>query len=243
MTFALIETGDMALSKIMQGIQQSFTQNYNIKHDRTGHVFQQRYKATLVDGDSYLLQLVKYIHRNPVKAWMKEGLNYKWSSHQDYLKVNTKSVVEVEFVLKMLGKVIKRGLKEYKRFMNLEQGKLDIKEFTFDEEELYATLEEVKEMKTNSPNNKYSVMQIIKCVSVISNMSLDEITKKSKNRKHVNARKAIVILCSKYAEITNIELGKILNISPSVIARIKGEGTVSQEVKRMTEDGIALLQS
>ena len=64
----LIQTGDVPLSKIMQGIQQSFTQGYNSKYCRTGHVFQQRYKAILVDGDSYLLQLIKYIHYNPVEA-------------------------------------------------------------------------------------------------------------------------------------------------------------------------------
>lgn len=139
------------------------------------------------------MQLVKYIHNNPIKAWIEEGLNYRWSSHQDYLKTNAKSVVEVEFVLKMLGKDITRGLKEYRRFMTLDQGKFNIDEFTFDEDELYATLEEVKEMKTNPPEPKYCVIEIMKAVCDASNLSLEEITKKCKNRKLVSARKAIVL--------------------------------------------------
>nr|WP_281391325.1 transposase [Alkalicella caledoniensis] len=140
----LIETGKVPLSKIMQGIQQSYTQRINLKHSRTGHVFQQRYKALLCDWESYLLQLVKYIHLNPVEAWIYNGLNYKWSSHQDYLKVNKKSVVEVEFILEMLGGDIKRGVKEYRRFMNLDQGKMELSEFVLDEKKVHATVEEFK---------------------------------------------------------------------------------------------------
>jgi putative transposase len=64
----LIEVRDIPLSKIMQRIQQVYTQWFNHKYKRTGHVFQQRYKALLCDKDSYLLQLVRYIHNNPVKA-------------------------------------------------------------------------------------------------------------------------------------------------------------------------------
>ncbi|QNO14307.1 transposase [Alkalicella caledoniensis] len=52
----LIETGKVPLSKIRQGILQSYTQRINLKHSRTRHVFQQRYKALLCDGGSYLLQ-------------------------------------------------------------------------------------------------------------------------------------------------------------------------------------------
>ncbi|QNO14352.1 transposase [Alkalicella caledoniensis] len=219
----LIETGEVPLSKIMQGIQQSYTQRINLKHSRTGHVFQQRYKALLCDGDSYLLQLVKYIHLNPVEAWIDDGLNYKWSSHQDYLKVNKKSVVEVEFILEMLGGDIKRGVKEYRRFMNLDQGKMELSEFVLDEKEVHATVEEFKEMKRVEPDLVVSVDDIINCVYEKTGLSKKELTEKTKLKEYVIARKAIVILSDKYVEISNNEVARLLNLSPSATSKIKAE--------------------
>ncbi|WP_432404137.1 transposase [Wukongibacter sp. M2B1] len=56
----LIEVLRTPLSKIMQLIQQTYTQYYNKKYDRTGHVFEQRYKAILCNRDEYLLELIRY---------------------------------------------------------------------------------------------------------------------------------------------------------------------------------------
>ncbi|HHT50021.1 MAG TPA: hypothetical protein GXZ78_00920 [Eubacteriaceae bacterium] len=61
----------------MQRIQQVYTQWFNRKYNRTGHVFQQRYKALLCDKYNYLLQLIGYIHNNPVKGNLKDGIEYK----------------------------------------------------------------------------------------------------------------------------------------------------------------------
>ncbi len=73
----------------MQGIQQVYTQHYNKKNSRTGHVFQQRYKAIVCNKDGYLMHLIKYIHYNPVKANFGDGIDYKWSSHTEYAKGKT----------------------------------------------------------------------------------------------------------------------------------------------------------
>jgi hypothetical protein len=54
----------------MQGLQQSYSQYFNLKHRKTGHVFEGRYKAILCQKDEYLLQLIRYIHLNPVRAGM-----------------------------------------------------------------------------------------------------------------------------------------------------------------------------
>ena len=79
----LIEVRDIQLSKSMQLIQQTFTQYYNKVNRRTGHVFEQRYKAVLCDKDEYLLSLIKYLHNNPVRAGVSD-INYKWSCHREY---------------------------------------------------------------------------------------------------------------------------------------------------------------
>ena len=61
----LIETGEVALSRIMQGLQLKYTRYYNRKYKKVGHLFQGRYKAILCDRQAYLLELVRYIHLNP----------------------------------------------------------------------------------------------------------------------------------------------------------------------------------
>jgi len=64
----LIETGETPLSKILQGINQSYTLYFNRLYRTVSHLFQGRYKAILCDRDNYLLALLKYIHQNPLRV-------------------------------------------------------------------------------------------------------------------------------------------------------------------------------
>ena len=79
----LIETGTPSLSKGMKYINGTYTQGYNRRHKRVGHVFQGRYKAILVEKDRYLLALSRYIVLNPVRARMvRSAKDWKWSSYR-----------------------------------------------------------------------------------------------------------------------------------------------------------------
>jgi REP element-mobilizing transposase RayT len=78
----LIETPDANLSKGMRQLNGVFTQYSNRRHRRTGHLFQGRYKAILVDADSYLLELSRYVVLNPVRARMvADAGDWPWSSY------------------------------------------------------------------------------------------------------------------------------------------------------------------
>ena len=93
----LIETRDAALSKIMQGLLQSYTQWYNGKYRTVGHLFQGRYKSILCDKKVYLLNLIRYIHLNCVRAGLvRDPGEYKWSSHRIYLGRTSKMVCYLE---------------------------------------------------------------------------------------------------------------------------------------------------
>lgn len=81
-----VETLLPNLSKIMHFINSSYTTYYNTKRNKSGHLFQGRYKSVVVDTDSYFLELTRYIHLNPVKAGIvKLPEEYKWSSYKAYL--------------------------------------------------------------------------------------------------------------------------------------------------------------
>jgi putative transposase len=77
----VIETPEGNLAQGMRQLNGVYTQRFNRAHSRVGHVFQGRYKAILVERDSYLLELARYVVLNPLRAKMVERLeNWKWSS-------------------------------------------------------------------------------------------------------------------------------------------------------------------
>ena len=79
----LIETPDSNLSKGMRQLNGVYTQRFNRKHKRVGHVFQGRYKAIIVQKESYLLELARYIVLNPVRAQMvRSAKDWPWSSYR-----------------------------------------------------------------------------------------------------------------------------------------------------------------
>lgn len=78
----VIETVEGNLSQGMRQLNGVYTQRFNRRHGRVGHVFQGRYKAILVDKDSYLLELSRYVVLNPVRAGMvNDAADWYWSSH------------------------------------------------------------------------------------------------------------------------------------------------------------------
>ena len=72
----------------MHHINGAYTNYFNMKRKRAGHLFQGRYKALLVNIDEYAQELSRYIHLNPVRAGMVEKPEeYKWLSYKDYTTV------------------------------------------------------------------------------------------------------------------------------------------------------------
>ncbi|NOY69199.1 MAG: hypothetical protein GXP53_06860 [Deltaproteobacteria bacterium] len=81
----LLKTNRANLSKSMQWFGANYTRKYNIRHERTGHLFQGRFNSFLIENDSYLMRLSCYIHRNPLRAGIVKRLaNYRWSSYPVY---------------------------------------------------------------------------------------------------------------------------------------------------------------
>ena len=78
----VIETVEGNLAKGMRQLNGVYTQNFNRTHKRVGHVFQGRYKAIMVEKDSYLLELARYVVLNPLRAHMvKDVAHWPWSSY------------------------------------------------------------------------------------------------------------------------------------------------------------------
>jgi REP element-mobilizing transposase RayT len=81
----LFRTNRANLCRSMQWFGATYTKRFNLRHNRSGHLFQGRFKNMLVQNDAYLLLLSYYIHRNPLRAGMVKRLaDYKWSSYRSY---------------------------------------------------------------------------------------------------------------------------------------------------------------
>lgn len=214
----LVEVNETPLSSIMQRIQQVYTQWYNYTFDRTGHVFQQRYKALLCDKDSYLLKLVKYIHYNPVRSDLAKGINYPWSSHRYYSVEQIDTLVDTTFVLNMFSPDMEKAIVQYSQYLKHKPENKD-----------YEDTVEVPELIQNTEHDKLeqedtlSFDDLIELVCRNEGISKELIINKDKTQKVSNARKAIIILSNKYCSISNIKLAEHLNLAPSMTSRIKAK--------------------
>ena len=115
----LIETPEANLSKGMRQLNGVYTQTYNRRHNKTGHIFQGRYKAILVEKESYLLELCRYVVLNPVRARIVERPeDWKWSSYSATAGIKKVSqYLTVEWILGEFSSIKRKAEKHYKEFV------------------------------------------------------------------------------------------------------------------------------
>ena len=114
----LLEVERAPLSRIMQSLLFRYTQYFNRRYRLVGHLFQGRYKAIVCDKDAYLLELVRYIHLNPVRARLVKGPeDYVWTGHLSYLEERDEDLIDAGFVLAQFGDDRSTARRRYRRFV------------------------------------------------------------------------------------------------------------------------------
>jgi len=113
-----IQVGRVSLSRILQNLSFRYTQWVNGRRKRSGHLFQGRYKAVLVDADSYLHALTRYIHLNPVRAGVvKEPKDYLWSGHRAYLGLEKIPWLTTDWVLSQFSDKLATARRIYEKYV------------------------------------------------------------------------------------------------------------------------------
>jgi putative transposase len=116
------------LQEFMRHFNISYTSYYNWEHDRTGHLYQGRYKSFLVDADNYLREVSRYIHLNPIRVKLKSGMGleekgkdlrgYRWSSYVGYIQGGGRRVfLQVKEALAYFGGDTVKGRRRYEDFV------------------------------------------------------------------------------------------------------------------------------
>ncbi|MDV3429077.1 MAG: transposase [Bacillota bacterium] len=117
----LIDANGADISKFMHGINQSYAQYFNIKYDRHGHVFQDRFKSKVVGDEDYLFTVSAYIHNNPtdIEGYENCPEEYKYSTFSVYLglKKDEYGIADEEFIMGLFNQNIKKAREKYYKFV------------------------------------------------------------------------------------------------------------------------------
>ncbi len=117
----LIRVSSAPLSHLMSKLLSGYATHYNHRKKRSGYVFQNRFKSILCDADNYLLELIRYIHLNPLNAGMIDTLakldRYRWTGHAGVMGHHAQPWHNQKAVLQLFGQQRKRALDRYREFI------------------------------------------------------------------------------------------------------------------------------
>lgn len=124
----LVKDDNQKISRIMQSINISYAKYFNLKYERVGHVFQNRFFSKSVETEKYLLTVQRYIHQNPEIANIQKTERYVWSSYKEY--ITEEKLCNTKLILDFFKEKGKDEMKKFEKFtLNIsENNKKDMLE-------------------------------------------------------------------------------------------------------------------
>ena len=117
----LLRSSELGISGFMRRLLTGYAVSYNRRHRRWGYLFQNRYKSIVCDEDAYFIELVRYIHLNPLRAKLVKNLaqldRYRWSGHGVLMGIITSEWQDSDYVLKCFGKKEVAAMKAYRNYV------------------------------------------------------------------------------------------------------------------------------
>ena len=244
--------GKGTLSTLMQCLLTGYAVTFNLHHHRCGRLFQNRYKSIVCEEDSYFLELVRYIHLNPLRAGLVSSMRkletYKWCGHAGILGRTLLPGQVIDKVLLMFDEVPKTARRKYRDFVaegvplgrrnELVGGGLKRRlalsgpqDFEAYDERILGSGEFVEEVwhATETPRPievaPPSLDEIVERVSAIFGIQASSVRQGSKQRQIATAKAVICFIAVKVLGYTGAELAKHIKISESgiVLAARRGE--------------------
>jgi len=222
-----IQCNEDPLANIIRFVASGYARSTNKKLNRCGHLFERRYRAILIEADAYLLQLVRYIHRNPLRAGLVEDLSrYRWSSHLSYLHGSGPAWLTVDWVMAMIGSTIGCAGSQYRRFMaegesesTTDQPKLS-KGDTSDGRILGSDNFLASVGQTIRPKRSTrALMDIAEEVCLGHGLAVDDLKSPSRERKLAQVRAEIAVRAIDGGVATNAEVAKAFDRSQAALSR------------------------
>jgi REP element-mobilizing transposase RayT len=175
-----VENGQ-PLETIMKRIGVTYAVYFNKRYNRVGHVFQDRFRSEAIEDEAYLLSVIRYVHQNPVKAEMPQGLNYSWSSYSRYIgrKENLALLPEMADILDQISQDRKTAVKSFMKFHQEEENQvfLDVTEASEHGENVEIILEKfllshnVRKEDINRNENRAIAVKLVQTLASKSEIS------------------------------------------------------------------------
>ena len=242
-----VQVADSPLSKSMQNLAFRYARWINRRKGRMGHLFQGRYKAVLVDANSYLLELCRYIHLNPVRAKLvKKPEAYPWSGHRAYLGKEKLPWLTTEWVLSQFSERLGTARLRYAGFVDegTEEGRRDEFHRGIYEGHLLGDdrfIARVHRKLGRKIEHAPSLKEIVAVVCKETRVREDGLLAPGKQRQAARTRVLVGLLATEFGSATLTEVSRYLGRDPATLSNgfrtMKERMTKEKDLKRSV-DGI-----
>jgi len=219
-----IQVSDIPLSRIMQNLSFRYTRWINGRHQRMGHLFQGRYKALLVDKDSYMLELIRYIHLNPVRAGLvATPVQYEWSGHRAYMGKEHLPWLSCDAVLSQFGHDVHHARGQYEHFVMRaldEQHRPEFHQGGDDSRLLGGDgfLQQVMAQTDTVVAVKFSLEEVLGLVALEFDIAIEDLCGSSRKRSFAEARGIAAWLVAESGQHTLAKLARLVHRDPSALS-------------------------
>jgi putative transposase len=226
----LIETERPNLSVVMQGFNTVYTKLFNGEHNTSGHVFQGRYKALLVDPERYLSEMTRYVHLCPARAGMKDKpWRYQWSSCAAYVESDEdEALVDSDRVLSQFGKIrLKQSVRYLQYIKDCLKSGTDIllpitRGIAVGSEAFLARLEEKKGGPAAPAGRdlRAEARRLLTEIAAKHNVAEDKLTGPLQWRELTAVRRKAIYRIWKETQLGVTDLGRLFNRTPSAVSQL-----------------------
>jgi putative transposase len=237
------------LATFMRRLLTGYAVVFNLRHNRAGHLFQNRYKSIVCDENPYLLELVRYIHLNPIRARKVGGLDdldgYPWCGHAELLGKSTRRLLDSEAVLALFSSRKGQARELYKAFLadgvkgdqsqKLSRGGKVLSRAlnpTLSEDEAFDDrilgggrfVENALGATERGAASTLSLNGLIRLVEAHFHLDPQELSQPSKERRIVRAKAVISYVGVRRMGIKSVEIAKLLGYSSTAVTHAAARG-------------------
>ena len=185
------ESEEESISEAVKRISASYVYWYNLKYERCGHLFQERFRSENVENRDYFITVLRYIHQNPMKAGLaKNVFENKWTSIHEYMK--KAAIVDIDMGLQLFSPDRKKAISVFIQYMN------------------ETNQDQCLDMRVKMSDNE--IREFLKEIGITNSSNLQRMDKEE--------RDAVLANLKELNGVTLRQLSRITGISKSVIDRV-----------------------
>lgn len=210
----------------MRLVASQYARSTNKKMQRTGHLFERRHRAILVQADAYLKELVRYIHLNPLRAGMVEAIgDYPWCSHQAYLTGGPPDWLTINWVLSAFGESLGDARRQYARFMRRDYPASVVQQFRAGSDADQRVLGDDAfitslALDMTQPSAQQTLAELSHGICQKHGVTLDVLKSLSRERKYSAIRAEIGLAAIENGIASNAEIARYFNRNQSGLSRV-----------------------